>query len=86
MSDKYSAGKCPKCGEFAVGTYRHFNAPVFCINKHEWKRPAIEDLQTQLAEKEKEIERLRNIVKETQGYMSESSYDYIYRRLVEVEG
>ena len=37
--DPYNAGPCPRCGEFATGTYRHTGAPVFCKNKHEWERP-----------------------------------------------
>lgn len=47
MSDLYRAGRCPKCGEFAVNTQRHIGAPVFCKNGHSWQRPNIEQLQTE---------------------------------------
>lgn len=38
-TDSYKAGKCPVCGEFAVGTWRSPAAPVFCRNAHQWYRP-----------------------------------------------
>ena len=64
MSDSYKAGKCPECGEFAIGTYRHPNAPVYCINKHEWMRPPIakrllghrEEYENKLKDRIKELE------------------------------
>lgn len=36
--DKYDAGKCPQCGEYADGTWRHPGAPVKCKNDHVWFR------------------------------------------------
>jgi hypothetical protein len=38
-ADSYKAGKCPQCGEFAVGTWCSPAAPVFCRNAHMWHRP-----------------------------------------------
>lgn len=38
LADVYRAGKCPDCGEFAVGTWRTPNAPVFCRHGHMWNR------------------------------------------------
>lgn len=38
LADVYRAGKCPECGEFAVGTWRTPSAPVFCRHGHMWKR------------------------------------------------
>jgi uncharacterized HAD superfamily protein len=30
------AGKCPVCGQISIGSYRHRDAPVFCVNQHHW--------------------------------------------------
>lgn len=40
LSDVYRGGKCPQCGEFAVGTWRSPSAPVYCRNGHMWSRQA----------------------------------------------
>lgn len=41
LSDVYRAGTCPECGEFAVGTWRSPNAPVYCRHGHMWYRESL---------------------------------------------